>query len=134
MANWRYIKPLKNEEQVKVVEKELEFHFDKSYVDLVKKFNGGRPPLDELDSVEFGDLIFKSFLSLNKEDIENIFKAYSFMIDKNIVPFAIDDNGNYYVFNKQQVGVFFLNQDSGKMIKICDSFKSFVKMIDPQIK
>lgn len=134
MREWRYIKPLETDNLIPEVEKKLGYYFVDSYIDFVKKYNGGRPPVSTFNTSESKERTIKSFLSFNPTDSENIIKLNKGVdeISKILVAFAIDDFGNYICFNKKNNMIIFLDFETGKAELIDKTFSDFLLKVAPQ--
>lgn len=132
MKEWRYIKPLVTESLISDAEDKLGYKFTDSYVDLVKKYNGGRPPVSVFSTTTSQEKTIKSFLSFNPDDEENIIRLNRGVaeISKLLVAFAIDNFGNYICFDKQHDMVYFLDFETGKTDLIDKTFSDFLLKID----
>jgi len=131
MKEWRYIKPLETEKLIPEAEKKLGYKFRKSYVDFVKKNNGGRPPLSVFNTCESVEKTIKSFLSFNPSDAENIIRLNRGVaeISEGLVAFAIDNFGNYICFDKENHKVYFLDFETGEKELIETNFSDFLLKI-----
>jgi hypothetical protein len=131
MAEWRYVKPLPDENLLKKTEEKLGFKFSDSYVAFVKKYNGGRPPINTYDTDKTKERTIKSFLSLNPTDAEAIVNLNKYVseISREAIAFAIDSFGNYICFDKANGAVVFLDFETGDFERIADNFDAFLKII-----
>ena len=131
MAEWRYIKHLANENVIKETESQLGVKFCNSFVAFIKKYNGGRPPISVFDTDKTEERTIKSFLSINPADTENMIKSNLFVskIRDDIVPFGIDNFGNYICFSKSNENIVFLDFETGDIEKITDGFDEFLKIV-----
>lgn len=134
MAEWRYVKPLADENQITETEKKLGFNFADSYVAFVKKYNGGRPPISIFDTNITKERTIKSFLSLNPSDPENIIALNKSLaeISSTVIAFAIDSFGNYICFEKTKGSIVFLEYETGTIERISDNFDDFLKIVSGQ--
>ena len=132
MKEWRYIKPLATENLISDAEEKLGYRFTDSYVDFVKKYNGGRPPVRIFTTSTSQEKTIKSFLSFNPDDVENIIKLNKSVaeISEQLVAFAIDNFGNYICFDKQNHMVFFLDFETGETELVDKTFSDFLLKID----
>ena len=132
MAEWRYVKPLENEEIIKQAETQLGITFNSSYIAFVKKYNGGRPPVSIFDTDKKSERTIKSFLSLNPADIENILKTNLAVskIRNDIIAFGIDNFGNYICFNKSDGTILFLDFESNETEYIAANFDAFLQIVN----
>ena len=134
MAEWRYKKPLTDESAIGRLEGEWGFAMPASYVNTVKAYNGGRPPVGVFDTDITQERTIKSFLSLNSTDAENVYKACGVVskIRSDVVPFGMDNFGNYICFNKADGKVVFLVFETGEIEFIAEDFERFLGIIAPK--
>lgn len=134
MAEWRYVKPLANENLITETEEKLNFKFEDSYVAFVKKYNGGRPPISVFDTDTTKERTIKSFLSLNPSDTENIITLNKNVpeVSSNAIAFAIDSFGNYICFDKTKGSIIFMDYETGTIERISDNFDDFLNVISSQ--
>lgn len=132
MKEWHYIKPLNSDKRISEAEEKLRFEFNESYADVVKKYNGGRPPISSYDTQSKTERTIKSFLSLNPEDSENVFTAdrYVSEISKDLIPFAIDNFGNYICFERNSESIIFLDFETGVRELVSESFSDFINILE----
>lgn len=135
MAEWRYIKPLNNENSIEDVEKKIGYKFCSSFVEFAKRYNGARPPIDEFDTDISKGRTIKTFLSLNETDTENIVKhnKYARGENNNVTAFAIDNFGNYICFDNMNKNIIFLDYETGKIEIIAKDFETFLRIISGNI-
>lgn len=134
MAEWRYVKPLANENLIAETEEKLGFKFGDSYVAFVKKYNGSRPPISVFDTNITKERTIKSFLSLNPSDPENIIILNRDVpeISSNVIAFAIDNFGNFICFEKTKGSIVFLEYETGAVERISDNFDKFLNVVGGQ--
>lgn len=128
-AKWKYIKPLQAKSYIKEFENLSGYTFPGSFVDCVKKCNGGRPECRCFDTEAKKERAIKSLLSFNKEDKETIWKIYHWCkaeLAGKYVPFAVDNFGNLICFDVENDTIIFLNNENVMPEKIADSFPEFL--------
>jgi hypothetical protein len=138
MIEWRYVKPLMDENIISNVEKELGISFSDFYISFVKKYNGSRPPISVFDTDKTKERTIKTFLSFNSSDLENITKVNNYLkendyqeeITKNIVAFADDNFGNYICFNKSNNSIVFFEHETESIEFVANSFDDFFKLVN----
>lgn len=109
VKKWKYTKPLKSLALVEAYEKEHNYEFPLSYKEKIKVINGGRPEAQRFVTVNGNERVMKSFLSFNRCDRENIWEPGEWMAEsfrKYLVPFAIDNFGNYICFDQIGTVIF----------------------------
>lgn len=132
MKEWRYIKPLKDEKLIHEAEIKLNFEFNKTFVEFIKKLNGGRPPVSVFDTKSTKERTIKSFLSLNPgdpEDIVTLNKNIS-RISKNLIAFAVDSFGNLICFEKNTEKIVFLDYETDEIEVIANNFSEFLDILN----
>ena len=125
---WKYVKPLTNENSIAEYEKLTATSLPSDVKEVVRTCNGGRPSPTYYDLATEKDKEFKTLLSFNREDIENVFKFYPLdSSDKSLVPFAIDSAGNCFVVKNGTIHLWLHELD--KTIPLSDSFTTFLKSL-----
>lgn len=125
---WKYVKLLRNADSISNFEKEKGVIFPSDLKDILSNYNGGRPSLRYYDLENEADKEFKTLLSFNKEDIENIYKYYPLdSSDKTIIPFASDPAGNFFVLKDRKIALWNHEDDSIKII--CNTITEFLQML-----
>lgn len=125
---WKYVKELKNYDNVNEFEKITNIKLPQDYIELIKKYNGARPSLKLFKTVSGVEHVVKAILSYNKEDRENIFKTYDWIKEQlpiNFVPIASDPAGNYICYNKD-FELYYWEHETTNVEKIADSFSDFI--------
>ncbi len=131
MAEWRYVKSIGSLSRIEEAEKELGIVFDSEFVSFLKQYNGGRPPISVFDTDKMKERTIKSFLSVNINDTENIYKANEVIstVRSDVIPFAIDNFGNYICFCKADNSIVFLDFETGETEHIADRFEDFLRIV-----
>lgn len=109
VKKWKYTKPLGSLELVEAFEKEKRFEFPLAFKEKILKINGGRPESQCFVTVNGNERAIKSFLSFNRNDRENVWEPGEWMSEsfrKYLVPFAIDNFGNYICFDQIGTVIF----------------------------
>ncbi|MGG7202276.1 SMI1/KNR4 family protein [Clostridium butyricum] len=125
--NWKYIKELIDIDSIKKFEEENKIELPESLKEIVVKFNGARPRPNTFDSEYCKECVFKSLLSFNTTDKENIFEINKWIKERenNIIPFASDPAGNYVCLNKNYQVVLWKHETNSCEF-VCNSFKKFI--------
>lgn len=122
---WKYVKELKNATAIDDFEKEHNFSYPQDLKQVLIKYNGGRPSLKYYDLQSENDKEFKTLLSFNESDIENVYKCYPLdSSDKSLIPFASDPAGNYFVLKDNAVCLW--NHETDRVEKISSTFTDFL--------
>lgn len=122
---WKYVKELKNEKAIDEFEKEHNISYPQDLKQILIKYNGGRPSLKFYDLPNEKDKEFKTLLSFNEDDIENVYKYYPLdSFDKSLIPFASDPAGNYFVLKDNEI--YLWNHETDRVEKISSTFTDFL--------
>jgi hypothetical protein len=135
IKSWRWVKPLKDLKSIKKAGKQFGIKYPKSYINTVKLYNAGRPPIDVYDTNKVKERLIKGLLSFNYDDVENVYDMFEIVSSFNdeLVPFALDDFGNYLCFSKKSDKLFFLDNDEPDDEEIIsNNFEEFLNIIDPK--
>lgn len=129
---FRYAKPLEAKESVELFEKEVDFVFPDSYKEKISKINGARPEKRFFKTRDGKERALKSFLSVNRNDKESIWTGGEWIeelfLKKHLVPFAIDNFGNYICFDK--IGtVVFVCHDPVEYEFVSNNFDDFLSAL-----
>lgn len=130
--NWKYIKPLKNENAIKEFEETYNFVFPDSFKEIVKKNNGARPEMDIYDTNLTKERTIKSLLSFNKDDKESIWKIAEWNkgeLNEKFIAFAIDHFGNLICFHINDGTIIFVDMENLKTEIIADDFSCFLNKL-----
>ncbi len=127
-THWKYIKPLKEEGVIEKFETLHNIKLPDDLKDVIKKYNGGRPEWKLYDTEKENDKVFKTLLSFNREDIENIYTYCD--IDttiKGMIPFASDPAGNLFVLKDGKI--FLWDHELDAVTFLADSFTEFLNKL-----
>ena len=128
IKNWKYIKPLNNPNAVEEFEKTHGVIFPKDLKEIIKRCNGGRPELKLYDTATEKNKEFKTLLSFNEADIENIYKYCNVdSSNKKMIPFASDSAGNLFVLKDGKI--CFWNHETDTVNFIADTFTDFLNSL-----
>lgn len=129
---WNYVKVLQNENAINEFEEMLSYKLNESYVDCIKQNNGGRPKNRVFYTENGTERVIKTFLSLNKEDRETVWKIFDWnkeiLMDKYI-PFAIDNFGNIICFYRYDDSIVFVEHETETVEKIATDFEGFMSCL-----
>lgn len=126
--SWKYVRPLANEKGIEEYEGQTGVLLPDDIKQVVRQYNGGRPSLKYYDLPTEKDKEFKSLLSFNHTDIENVFAFYPLdSANKKLIPFAIDSAGNCFVLKNGKIYLWLHEID--KPIFIADSFSAFLETL-----
>ena len=125
---WKYVKDLKNVNAITDFEKANNFSYPDDLRQILVKYNGGRPSLKYYDLPDEKDKEFKTLLSFNETDIENVYKCYPLdSSDKSLIPFASDSAGNYFVLKDGEI--YLWNHEIDNLRFVANSFLSFLQKL-----
>lgn len=126
---WKYIKPLENKLSIKEVEKKYNIQIPNDIETCIIKNNGGRPNLKVYDTEKSKERVFKTLLSYNTEDIENVYKVLEVFKKENIelLPIASDPGGNFICSDfKENNKIVLWIHETGKKEYVAESFAKFL--------
>ena len=125
---WKYVKELKNPAAIDEFENNNNFSFPSDLKQILTTYNGGRPSSKYYDLDDEKDKEFKTLLSFNKSDIENIYKCFPLdSSKKSLIPFASDPAGNYFVIKNGKI--CFWNHETDVCKIISNSFTDFLQQL-----
>ena len=124
--SWKYVKPLLKADAVDNFEKENNISLPQDLKQCITLNNGGRPSLNVFDTGISKDRVFKTLLSFNESDKENIFTFFPIIhSQKNgLIPFASDPGGNFLCLMGTKV-VLYLHEN-GNIEQVADSFSDLL--------
>lgn len=125
-AEWRYVKPLEDKNAIGRFEAKHNVSFPKDLSEILKNYNGGRPPKSLINTRGGREVVFKSLISFNKNDAVNIYDFMPFDEVKGAVPFATDPAGNIFCLYKG--GIYFYDHETGETNYVADSVTEMFKM------
>ena len=125
---WKYVKPLVDAGSIAEYESLVGTTLPEDLKNTIRTNNGGRPSLKYYDLASEKDKEFKSLLSFNRGDIENVFAFYPLdSANKKLVPFASDPAGNCFVVKNGAIHLWLHELD--KTIFVAESFSAFLEML-----
>ena len=125
---WKYVKDLKNVKAIDDFEKEHNISYPQDLKQILIKYNGGRPSSKYYDLPNEKDKEFKTLLSFNEDDIENVYKYYPLdSSDKSLIPFASDPAGNYFVLKDNEI--YLWNHETDNLRKVNSTFTEFLNSL-----
>lgn len=129
---WKYVKPIKDENLIGEFEKLADFKFPDAFKECVKQNNGGRPEHKVFDTDKRKERGLKSFLSFNKDDSETVWKISDWNkeeLQDRYIPFAIDNFGNLICFDAINSRVVFVDVENGNIEMIASDFSGFLQKL-----
>ena len=123
----------------KTIEKNINFVFPRDYVDFILRFNGGLPSIKSFkDKLKINRSLL-CFLSVDNDknsviQILNRLKLNYFQLD--FIPFACDNNSNYYVFRNDKIFLWHhsFRKTEKEFTYIADNFDEFLKLLECRYK
>ncbi|MEG2428775.1 MAG: SMI1/KNR4 family protein, partial [Oscillospiraceae bacterium] len=97
---WKYVKPLVDPSTVKSFLEHNQVSLPAELVECIEKNNGGRPSI-KLFNTDLGkEYVFKSLLSYNEADVENIYTIYPALFkNTKLFPIGTDSAGNFICYD-----------------------------------
>ncbi len=112
---WKYVKPLKDPKAVKSFLAKYKIDLPTSLVDIMEKYNGGRPSDKVVVTDTKREYVFKSMLSYNSDDKETIYKIYPDLFkETDWFPFASDAAGNFICYDVKKKKCVLYNHETDK--------------------
>lgn len=116
---WKYVKPLNDPAAVKKFLDKHKVCLPASLIEIMEKYNGGRPSDKTIITDTNREYVFKSLLSYNEVDKETVYSVYPELFkDTNWFPFASDAAGNFICYDmKKEIYVLYNHEtDQGENI------------------
>lgn len=123
---WRYVKTIKNEKSIDEFESKF-CALPKDLLECMRQNNGGRPSLSSFDLKNEKEKEFKTLLSFNEDDVENIFEAQNLTKKEGLFPFASDPFGNHLCL--YQGKIVFWNHETDDTEILADNFSEFLQKL-----
>ncbi|MDR3333440.1 MAG: SMI1/KNR4 family protein [Treponema sp.] len=126
---WKYVKELKNKYAIEDFEKAYDIVLPLDLKQCIKENNGGRPGKKLFDTDKTKERVFKTLLSFNESDIENIYTFFPIIQaeSSSLVPFASDPSGNFICVKDTRI-VLFLHE-TGAIEHIAESFTELLSRL-----
>jgi len=125
---WKYVKTLNDTRAIEKFETLHGVTFPDDLKKILVTCNGGRPPLKLYDTAKEKSKEFKTLLSFNDSDVENIYKFFPLESkDKSLIPFASDPAGNFFVLKENKI--FLWNHEKDLLTFLANSFSDFLKSL-----
>ncbi|MGL4987296.1 MAG: SMI1/KNR4 family protein [Treponemataceae bacterium] len=125
---WKYVKSLDDKDSIAKLEKDYSCKFSDELKSFLVNNNGGRPSLSTFDINNIKEREFKTLLSLNKKDSENIYQVLPLDTKySNLFPFASDNNGNYFCYYQNKI--YLWNHENDKLELLTNTFDEFLNKL-----
>ena len=116
---WKYVKPLEDREAVNNFLNQHSLKLPQSLISVIEKHNGGRPSEKTIVTEANKEYVFKSLLSYNNDDLENIYSIYSDSFKKmQLYPLGSDAAGNFICFDYGNDKYVLLNHETNETDRI----------------
>jgi hypothetical protein len=139
---WENIKLKIDDKNIGYIETFFNIKFPNTYIDCIKKYNGGKPIPNIFDLPNGNEESIRNLIDADLKAEWNIISVYKHLSKYlgNVIPFGEDSNGNLICFdyrkgkNLQPQIVFWehetaaINNDEA-FSEICNSFTDFLKML-----
>ena len=122
-VNWKYVTPLKNQNSIETFEAKYGVKFPEDLKEIFKQHNGGCPSAKYFDTASEQEQEFKSLLSFNEDDVENIYD-FVFPDNKDVIPFATDPAGNLFCLYRN--AIYYWQHETDRMEFLANSFSEFL--------
>ena len=132
---WDFVLPLKDAGSIDEFERKVGFKFPQSFRDCVIANNAGYPNRDTFDTDKEEQRTFKSLLSFNREDKENVFDYYDWSdedfeeLGKQYVAFASSCFGDPIAFDPETGYVIFVDHETLDIELIAKTFDEFLEKL-----
>lgn len=125
---WNDVSPLIFPDRLERFEKTYGVVLPEPFKAFIKENNGGKPTPNGIRAETGEEFIVSSFLSFNREDERNVYKAMDYFARHyyaKFIPFAFAPSEGFYCLRGKRVVLF----KQGDVVRICDDFSSFVDKI-----
>lgn len=120
---WKYVKPLKNPDAVTQFLKENSIILPSGLISCIVQNNGGHPSSKLFNTDKRKEYVFKSLLSYNTEDSDNIYTVYPKLFENtSLYPIGIDASGNFVCFDYSEQKYILFNHETASKEKILYNF------------
>lgn len=131
IMQWKFIKTLENKDIIKLYEEKYQITFPKEFISLIERYNGGRPRPNNFNCKSISGCVFKSLLSFNPNDRENIFNTKECLKDElpeNLIPFATDPAGNLICFKytSGNTSIVYWMHETEEIHDICETINELL--------
>ena len=110
---WKYVKPLNDSTAVNCFLDKYNVSLPTSLIEIIEKFNGGRPSEKTILTADAHEYVFKSLLSYNRTDQETIYSIYPDLFkETDWFPFASDAAGNFICYDLKKKKCVLYNHET----------------------
>ena len=122
---WKYVKSINDSKSIENIEQKFNVKIPVDLKYIIIKYNGARPLKNIFDTQNSKERVFKSLLSYNKEDKENIY-IYDELFHRGYIPFAITPSGDLLCINKENQNVELYLHETDIFELICSDITKFI--------
>ena len=125
---WKYVSPI-DASEIASIEEKLGISLPDDLKNIVSQFNNGSPSKCRFDGALNKEHVFKTLLSFNDGDAENIFVAMRVVgfDTTRLFPFASDPAGNFICLSDSKVVLW--NHESESVEDVADSVTEFINKL-----
>lgn len=118
---WKYVKPIIDEDNVLNFLLQHGVNLPQQILDCIIENNGGRPSSTVFNTNKSKERVFKSLLSYNSEDRENIYSVYPHMFrGTELYPIGTDAAGNFICIDLQNDNTLILWEHESRRKELID--------------
>lgn len=122
---WKYVKLLIDSKSIENIEQKFNVEIPVYLKNIILKYNGGRPIKNIFNTQNSKERVFKTLLSYNKEDKENIY-GYDEFFYRGYIPFAITPSGDLLCINKENQNVELYLHEMDMFEWVCSDITRFI--------
>lgn len=112
-VNWKYVKHLDDPNAVREYLKQHHIVLPEGLVEILERYNGGRPDSTDTVTEQGRHYLFKALLSYNKTDRETIFMVYPGEFkNTSLYPVGTDAAGNIVCFDTRSQKYVLYNHET----------------------
>ncbi len=116
---WKYVKKLKNPNDVVEFLRKYNIVLPKQLVTCMERFNGGRPSEKEIITITSREYVFKTMLSYNSNDKDTIYSVYPGVFgETDWYPLASDAAGNFVCYDTSNKKYVLYNHEIDRVEEI----------------
>ena len=110
------MKPLKNQKAVELFLNKHQINLPEKLVQCLSTNNGGRLSMGLFDTNEGKEYVFKSLLSYNEEDLENIYMVYPQLFKgTHFYPIGTTPAGDFVCYDLSEFKYVLLKHETGRI-------------------
>lgn len=125
---WKYVKKI-DLNKILEVEKHFNYKFPNNFVNFVLQYNGGKPISKIFYVNKEIERVFKTMLSFNKEDRENIYIGFDTKYKNNLIAVASDEVGNLICYERDTNNIVYWNHELDELQFVAYKWIDFVNSL-----